>query len=298
MLKAQVQDHVLELGDNANDMLFVTPLYVRDCYVQLANYIMRSKNRNFGVLGTQGIGKSQFAAYFLWRLWQQDSDIRVLYQLGETCLYFAPSGVVVEKNINKAHLRMKRDRDSKLTVWYLVDATEPDALTVARASHTLLLTSPKKDIYHGFSKIRSTELLYMPLVDWEEMNAMRKACHPNVKQSDALMRFERFGRSARCVLNCNWADQAERDLQVGIRHAVKSTAALDRMFGSVVETDANDYHSYMVVHIDVWPGKFTNIRPVFASKEIENIVLTRLAARSQKSVLQFLMDTVGISGGR
>lgn len=45
-------------------------LYVRDCYKDIADLMLASKSPYMSLLGSSGIGKSNFLTYLIWRRWQ------------------------------------------------------------------------------------------------------------------------------------------------------------------------------------------------------------------------------------
>ena len=75
-------------------------LYVRDCYREPFQLIRNAtapargydKVRKVLVTGTPGIGKSQFALYFLWQL-SKEGNPKVLFQLGDTYYFFTGGNV-------------------------------------------------------------------------------------------------------------------------------------------------------------------------------------------------------------
>ena len=52
-----------------------TKFYVRDCYKQIADIMFKKKPHRMSLLGSSGIGKSNFMVYFIWRRFQ-DSELK------------------------------------------------------------------------------------------------------------------------------------------------------------------------------------------------------------------------------
>ena len=48
-----------------------TKFYVRDCYKEIADIMLKKKPHRMSLLGSSGIGKSNFMVYFIWSLPRQ-----------------------------------------------------------------------------------------------------------------------------------------------------------------------------------------------------------------------------------
>ena len=49
--------------------------YVRDCYTKIADIMLKKKPHRMSLLGSSGIGKSNFMVYLIWRRFQ-DSELK------------------------------------------------------------------------------------------------------------------------------------------------------------------------------------------------------------------------------
>ena len=52
-----------------------TQFYARDCYEKIADIMLENKPHRMSLLGSSGIGKSNFAVYLIWRRFQ-DSELK------------------------------------------------------------------------------------------------------------------------------------------------------------------------------------------------------------------------------
>ena len=102
-----------------------TKFYVRDCYKEIADIMLKKKPHRMSLLGSSGIGKSNFMVYFIWRRFQDDElkefpvflhqrddifrfkkgeepklvDVRTLKSAPEQALYIMDADIDVEHGV-------------------------------------------------------------------------------------------------------------------------------------------------------------------------------------------------------
>ena len=78
---AELEGHILrtETGSfklqNVSEIWDEKQFYVRGCYTEIADIMLKKKPPVMSLLGSSGIGKSNFMVYFIWRRFQ-DSDLK------------------------------------------------------------------------------------------------------------------------------------------------------------------------------------------------------------------------------
>lgn len=80
--------------------------------------------------------------------------------------------------------------------WYLVDSVPPQ-LEVPR---TLLVTSPKYEVWKQFSRQPLSRRIFMPVWSWAEIAACRQICFPSTEEKQVTEAYQRWGGICRYVL--------------------------------------------------------------------------------------------------
>lgn len=284
-VKVDDTSRVMDLGEEAAWRLDLLPkLFIRVSYERLANLLLASHAKDHLLLGTPGVGKSQFFAFFAARLLESAPNTGILYHT-ESTYVFLSSGYNVELSDTAAVFALLEGmREAGRDVWYIIDATNPVPRFCSASSKSLLITSPNKDIYHDYSKRDGVSMLYMPLWDWDELLRARASCYPqrSVAQMKAL--FEKFGRSARIVLSDY---DAESRLQDALSTAT-SSEDLRKVYDSLGATTTKDSVSHILLHIDADPVTFKRMGYVFASKQMEQLVLNQMEVKGRQDVVAWL----------
>ena len=173
--------------------------YVRGCYKEIADIMLKKKPPVMSLLGSSGIGKSNFMVYFIWRRFQ-DSELKefpVFLHRKDRILQFKkgkePKEVDV-KTLRSAPAQALCIMDADIDVEHDVDC------------HSLWITSarrpetPASNAGHFKLADNCGGQFFMPPWALEEMlNAEVKALH---KPNEAVVkeRFGIFGGTARLVL--------------------------------------------------------------------------------------------------
>uniref|UniRef100_M4BYH6 RxLR effector candidate protein n=1 Tax=Hyaloperonospora arabidopsidis (strain Emoy2) TaxID=559515 RepID=M4BYH6_HYAAE len=172
-------------------------IYIRHCYPQLWKLCLdtlnhaATANRCVVILGTPGIGKTHFGYLVLFHLARAGAT--VVYETCEdkwTRTLFSGDKVVQE---------LWTDFDEVLAqpeMFYVVDGIEP-SLCDAKA---ILVTSPRKKIWHKYSQRNGAKVLFMPVWTEEEIYRCRDLLYSTMPVETVEKRFYKWGGVARYVL--------------------------------------------------------------------------------------------------
>ncbi len=193
---AVLSKQTLTLPNNANffgSEAMGSTIFVRNCYDELYKLIVADwkSNKNTLVLGTPGIGKSTFLAYFLFELKKQNASI-VLWRRGETCKHYKADGTVEEGSFEDFSVECGQP-----TTYLLTDGCLPPEDGIR--AKILEVSSPKKEFWLSFQKRSTTSTRYMPTWSLEELDLCANICYPS-KVDVVVAKFKKFGGSARHVL--------------------------------------------------------------------------------------------------
>ena len=173
--------------------------YVRGCYTEIADIMLKKKPPVMSLLGSSGIGKSNFMVYLIWRRFQDDElkefpvflhqrDIIHLFQKGEE-----PKEVDV-KTLRSAPPQALYIMDADIDVEHGVFC-QSLWITSARRPET-----PASNTEHFKQADNCGGQFFMPSWALEEMlNAEVKALH-KLNEEVVKERFGVFGGTARLVL--------------------------------------------------------------------------------------------------
>ena len=172
--------------------------YVRGCYTEIADIMLKKKPPVMSLLGSSGIGKSNFMVYFIWRRFQDSElkDFPVFLHRDDNILQF-------EKGKEPKEVDVKTLRSAPAQALYIMDADihrkhgvfcQSLWITSARRPET-----PTWNADHFKQADNCGGQFFMPPWALEEMlNAEAKALH---KLNEAVVkeRFGIFGGTARLV---------------------------------------------------------------------------------------------------
>lgn len=195
----QLPPEVFILGIKRNK----SSLFVRADYVGLEKEILRlfslSSSHSVGVIGNPGIGKTYFSYYLLMKAASEGRS--VVYESSELegdqpQWYVFHGDICCKVHVNHPYAyTLLKDANTL----YLVDARVPKLVDAP----TVLITSPRKDIYDHFCRKRSCngQPLYMPVWSWEELLKLHKSCFPAADLAEMNAVYLRWGGIAREVLS-------------------------------------------------------------------------------------------------
>lgn len=244
---------------------------VRSAYEELIENFNECSEvfRKWVVTGTPGIGKTFFSAYFMWIAACQRKSV-VWEPSGAEEIYLMTSDriQVAEKNA----LTFNPYLNEKNTV-YIVDGHTPRNVT----AWTLLVTSPKRDIYHHYTKSAISSRVFMRPWDHDELQRCRLELYERgrYRASQSVMDrlFEWYGGVPRYVLQHasimlaipgatenSVVEKLVRDLKEAV-----SSHKLSDLQNSFKDEISDGPFSHRILHI--WPGSL-NGKLVWSSSSL------------------------------
>ena len=277
--------------------LFSNVLFVRDFYPAFFENVLEelsanlAKFRKFIVCGNPGIGKSAFGLYVLYR--SVKAGRTVVYSVSKlSSAYVFKDGNIyscTQLNTPAVHKLLS----SPDTV-YISDGLAPPAVDAV----TLLITSPRKEVWHAFDKNTDCRMFHFPVFSLEEMEACLSTCFPLVDRPSMLQRFERWGGIPRYVLaKLETEDQAKLEAAVP-----RVTPALLRAHVESLEVSEKDDFSHRLLHIKTHgelnnnldssqPEYYLAARAELASQYVAGLLHTSLQRASEAELRRLLCDS-------
>ena len=208
-----------------------TKFYVRDCYKDIADIMLKNKPHRMSLLGSSGIGKSNFMVYLIWRRFQDD-------ELKEFPVFLHRRDDI---------FRFKKGEEPKLVDVRTLKSAPEQALYIMDADidvehgvfcQSLWITSARRPETAAFSTEhfkkaeRFSGQFFMPPWNLEEMlNAEVKALH-ELNDKVVMERFGIFGGTARLVL-----ERDETRAGVDRRRLVEAVQSADALQSLKVSSD-------------------------------------------------------------
>ncbi|CAG8454146.1 20771_t:CDS:2 [Dentiscutata erythropus] len=163
---AKIDNNFLQLPEGAyflGDEDQVTILYIRKCYIHLADIVFNEEIRRCRITGNPGIGKTFFGFYLLY-LFSRQNKIIVYHKASQFPILFNKQHTFCSNDI----FDFKEYLDNA-NVWYIVDGQSPFEVR----AKTILFCSPQKRHYKYFDKMVGTTIRFMPVWSWNEINECR-----------------------------------------------------------------------------------------------------------------------------
>ena len=284
-------------------------VYVRQAYVDLVAIIMSivatvapqhkdaTARAQVLIRGTPGIGKTVFLTFLLWSIIQQyrGKDITIVYRHGPTNLL-----AVMKLNsdvVETFTIDAKAAAPSHLAVqvpnnWVLLDACshlgDPNS-----TAHTVMVTSPRADLYNDYAKFCSRKL-WMPVWDWAELSDCRgKVFNDTVSQERLESVAEAAGQIPRDVFFAENKDTQKyvQQLEMDVASAIpKDLNQLTRVVDEVRASEAVHVISHRIVHL--WTTDYQTVTTHFASPFVEGKTMDYLE-KAQLNDIQRIMRGEG-----
>ena len=196
-----------------------TKFYVRDCYREIADIMLKNKPHRMSLLGSSDIGKSNFMVYFIWRRFQ-DAELK------EFPVFLRQRDII---------LQFEKDKEPKKVDAATLYSAPPQALYTMDADidvehgvscQSLWITSARRPETAAFSTEhfkkaeRFSGQFFMPPWALEEMLNSEVMDLHKLNETVVKERFGIFGGTARLVLERD-KTRAEND-----KEAVQSADAL------------------------------------------------------------------------
>ena len=194
--------------------------YVRDCYKEIADIMLKKKPHRMSLLGSSGIGKSNFMVYLIWRRFQ-DNELKdfpvFLHQRDDI-------------------FRFKKGEEPKLVDVRTLKSTPQQALYIMDADidvehgvfcQSLWITSARRPTEHFKKAERFSGQCFMPPWTLTEMLSAEVMALHKLNEEVVKERFGIFGGTARLVLERD-ETRAENDKE-RLVEAVQSADALQSL---------------------------------------------------------------------
>ncbi|GIL90065.1 hypothetical protein Vretimale_18118 [Volvox reticuliferus] len=261
-------------------------LFVRPCYRGLFNRMMSlhssNLNRRFLITGTPGIGKSFFAVVLMLWLVKEKDVSTIVYQCEEERCLFTAKGT--DLNVEEGSIT---DFDKELkdpTAWWIVDMATP----TRKPANTVLLSSPARERYKEFLKLRGATALYMPIWTDEEIEKCRLQLYPSL--DDAMVRtlMSKWGNIPRYVLEKAMDEVAQSSLDDAI-----TTCKWEDIMACIGMPDSAGDASHKLVHLEVVGDQYNKKVMMPASQ----YVAQQIVAKMGNGHMRLLKDLVHLSIG-
>jgi hypothetical protein len=250
------------------------PLFVRSFYEGCFEGVLNSLDppggaaaavRKFTVIGNEGIGKSSFGLYVLWRAVQARRTVVYVSDRVHEAFILHGDGRAEAFTADHFNFRTRGVLSARTTV-LICDGVKPPIVD----AFTLLITSPVRERWKEFNKASDARRLCFPVFSRAETGDMLRSCFPRLVAADAASggeagvwaRFDRWGGVPRYVM-----DRIDADAQLSIAGPLSRISVdmlLSRLGDREIESD--DVVSHRLMHLkpagEAADGAFTCPRNV------------------------------------
>jgi hypothetical protein len=270
-------DEVFILGDSS----LGSSLYVRPCYPKLLKLcleIIETKaTPHLVILGNPGIGKTYFGFFML--LHFAKSGKPVVYESGKSKVRYLFSEGLITKG-SQSDFVAYLDDDNTM---FIVDACTP----VDVPAKTILLSSPRRDIWYKYSDSRCT-IRFMPTWSNNEMQSCREKLFPHLSVQQVNDLYDKWGGVPRFVLESALDEEKQKYLDRAIE-----AVDLDVIVQAIGNLDIRKGASHRLVHLLVKEGFHSDVY-VFASKYVVDRIYPKLLQDKRQQLIGFLAVSDGI----
>ncbi|CAG8840757.1 22424_t:CDS:2, partial [Gigaspora margarita] len=262
------------LGDKEQGAI----LYMRICYVHLADIVFNENIRRCRITGNPGIGKTFYGFYLLYLLSKQNKTI-VYHEAGQYPILFDNQHTFRSKDIYDLVEYLENPE-----VWYIVDGQPPFRFS----AKTILLCSPQKQHYKEFDKMVGTTIRFMPVWSWNEINECRIGMFNHLEEVKVEDLYSRWGGIPRFVLE----KAQDSSQQKHIEDAISKSDG--RLLNFVGEIDHADDISHRLIHIHTnLPGEgeeapYIQKYILFASEWVAEKVMEKLERNYNQQLRNFV----------
>ena len=224
--------------------------YVRDCYTKIADIMLKKKPHRMSLLGSSGIGKSNFMVYLIWRRFQDSElkDFPVFLHRDNVILQF-------EKGEEPKKVDVNALRSAPEQALYIMDADIDVEHFVYCQS--LWITSAAFYAQH-FSKAKhSGGQFFMPPWTLTEMLSAEVMALHKLNEEVVKERFGIFGGTARLVLRLD-ETRAVNDKE-RLVEAVQSADALQSLKVSFDKALSKTTHLLVKMH-PIWEFSWFDVQ--------------------------------------
>jgi len=272
-------------------------LYIRQCYVDLYGLFAEtvlpysSVAPRFVLTGNPGIGKTLFVVYLLWRA--RLSGCTVVYEppdpghksglfLGKRYL-LRPDGSCLLGSVNAFDFETELN-DPK--TWHIADAHAVGEFE----ARTVIVTSPRKHVYHEYLKQPGTFKYCMPVWSFDEIRLCWAVLYQSLDYARVMRLFGMWGGIPRMVLQMalDFTDEALK----GKLRAAAGSCNLSSCKASIGEINGQDDLSHTLLHLKVEKG-YVDTHVEFASKYVAEMMLDLFLTSERVETISFINGAVG-----
>jgi len=255
-------------------------MFVRGCYGRLAEAVAAS--RCALVRGTPGVGKSMFAFFFAWRMLRQGGGGAVVYD------YVVEESrrlrVIVEGGAARnVEPRLVEDLLSAESTLYIADGVAPSQA----ACRTLVVTSPKRDVWKEWAKVNTVDEFFMPPFDADEVERCRALAFPALDAGAVARAYGVWGGSARLVLRQH-AKAAAPAFQLALAASLSFDALERTAHDLAVSGGASSDTPQSVVHMMPDDDGLRSFHLCFASRHMRDVFYGLLQRAGEARIRGFL----------
>ena len=269
------QVQLLTLPSNEKwGFLSSSTLFVRDFYPSFYDEYVGDYKRSSKLIifGTPGIGKSAFGNYCIYRALRDGK--KVVYRTSKINSHW----YIYENNSVSYTVEMPSTllEDFK-TVVYISDSVYPYYFDCP----TILITSPKKEIWSSFNDADSTQMKFFGVWDRDnELDLLRQHCFPDVTFEVMNSKRELWGPIPHIVLA---KPQNYLDSELLQLWYMADPKWLKR---DVTRTEKDYDNLHLLFHI-IPDENFDFRTKLFASSQLQNLVSTYMKKRHPEVIQQF-----------
>ena len=228
MADAELEGQVLKMEtgsfklQNVSEIWDEKQFYVRDCYTEIADIMLKKKPPVMSLLGSSGIGKSNFMVYLVWRRFQ-DSELK------DFPVFLHQTDIIhrFQKGEEPKEVDVKTLRSAPAQALYIMDA----AIDVEHGvfCQSLWITSarpetPAFNTEHFKKAERFSGQFFMPPWTLTEMLSAEVMALHKLNEEVVKERFGNFGGTARLVL-----ERDKRRALVDRRRLVEAVQSADAL---------------------------------------------------------------------
>lgn len=228
------------------------------------------------IFGNPGIGKTYFGYVLLLHLAR--SGATVVYESGKADqrYLFSADGIFKGK---RDDFTLYLDETS---TFYIVDASKP----VDVAAKTILLSSPRRDVWYKFSDDHC-DIRYMPIWSYEEIELCRGALFDHLLPAEVKSLYGKWGGIPRYIL-----ENADKAFQQSKLDSAITAVDLDLLVKAIGNPEVSDAATHRLLHLNV--ADDGTIHYLFASEYVADQVYLQLYTRKRDELIQFLGVSQGV----
>lgn len=290
--------------DRDNSMALLSKIYVRQCYCELVNLIMKQMCRNAVVTGTPGTGKTTLRNYMVHIL---ITNLRE--KGGKLCIVLDKSpGIEHDVHVFEASCEANLAQSFKWSatktskkenfrenlpddhnVWYLLDVSKGNSdgrAVFGEFGRTVMFTSPNEKAYKEFIK-QDCILYHMPLWRKAEAEAARKTT--TISKAVFNDRWDKYRGVARPLFA---SDEEFEQYEKRISNAIQTLDAQTN-FDQLGSSDSTETIRHLLFYFDVHGDEsnpFKDASLIFGSDFIKQLVTDQLCKQVQKNLNQVIDD--------